>query len=64
MEFLLKYATFWGCFFMFSWAKNYFLNYFLHFSVRIEKLHKMAFIKKIISFLKKFEKVEKIGYHS
>ena len=24
-EFLPKYATFWGGFFMFSWAKNYFL---------------------------------------
>ena len=32
-----------------------------YFSFRIEKLHKMAFIKKS---LKKFEKVEKIGYHS
>ena len=32
-----------------------------HFSNRIEKLHKMAFI---YFFLKKFEKIEKIGYHS
>ena len=29
-EFLLKYATFWGGFFMFSWAKKYFFKNFIH----------------------------------
>ena len=51
------WVTFEGGFFNFFWAKKN-LKYFLkYFSVRIEKLHKMAFI--IFFFLKKFEKVEK-----
>ena len=33
-----------------------------NFSIRIEKLHKMAFI--YLFLLKKLKKVEKIGYHS
>ena len=35
-----------------------------HFSVRIEKLHKMTFIYIYVYIFLKFEKVEKIGYHS
>ena len=48
-----KYATFWGGFFTFLWAKINKYIFLKHFSVRIEKLHKMAFI--IFYFF--FEKV-------
>jgi hypothetical protein len=49
--------------FNFLWA-NFFLNLKKkYFSIRIEKLYKMACII-FPFFLKKFEKVEKIGHHS
>ena len=60
-------SNFWGQFFLcFGGQKKILklkiLKIFLkYFSNRIEKLHKMAFIKIFLFFLKKFEKVEKTG---
>ena len=52
-------SNFWGwCFQLFVCKKN--IIFQRYFSIRIEKLHEMAFI---IFFLK-FEKIEKIDYHS
>ena len=51
MEFLLKYATFWGGFFMFSWGKFLFFFFIisLHFSVCTKKLfHTKVNLKKKI----------------
>ena len=50
---MVVFSTFCG-------QKKYLKKILKYFSVRIEKLHKMAYI--IYFFLKKFEKVEKIGY--
>ena len=50
-------SNFLGCFFHVLGVKKFF------FSNRIEKLHKVAFIIFFISFLKKFEKVEKTVFY-
>ena len=50
------FSTFWG-------QKKILKKFQKHFSNRIEKLHKIDFIKKKFFLLKKLKKLEKIGYH-